>query len=505
MSESLLFWKLANDLVIKRQYRIVQVAETENEMWLENFSNKKAPVIRLLNHDIDWGNRLQRDIEFTTRNGEKIRKAFYKRQLTVLNVYISSYPPVDDYHYLLEKPHQLSNQKVLLHNVMLTKEQRHEGLSMLNDFFHEPIIIQEGQDGSIEELKQSTLQASVEKSKNEKKLFEFGKPFFTYIFIAIQVIVFILLELKGSSTNPENLIQFGAKYNPLILQGQWWRFITPIFLHIGVLHILMNTLALYYLGIAVEKIYGRMRFLWIYLFAGFAGSVASFVFTDNLSAGASGAIFGCFGALLYFGSVYPNLFFRTMGVNVLVVIGINLVFGFTASGIDNAGHLGGLAGGFLATGVVHLPKKKNWRRQLLFLVLTILLSAGFLIYGFRYSEASADPDVTNSLAQQYIKDKQYGKAEKLLNSYIDQHEGNAVTYFFLSYVELQHGQNENAKQHLMKAIRLNPRFHEAHYNLALIYYDEGNFQKAETEVQEALKYKDDKKYQTLLKEIQSRI
>ena len=110
------------------------------------------------------------------------------------------------------------------------------------------------------------------------------------------------MEMFGSSRNPYLLILFGAKYNPLILEGEWWRLITPMFLHIGLIHLVMNSFALYYLGTAVERIYGRYRFLFIYLFAGFAGTLASFLFSpDSISAGASGGIFGLFGALLFFG------------------------------------------------------------------------------------------------------------------------------------------------------------------------------------------------------------
>ena len=89
------------------------------------------------------------------------------------------------------------------------------------------------------------------------------------------------------------------------------------------------------------------------------GSFASLLFSPNISAGASGAIFGLFGALLYFGVTYPKLFFRTMGTNIFFVIGINLVFGFSFSGIDNAGHIGGLIGGFIGAAIAHFPRKKK--------------------------------------------------------------------------------------------------------------------------------------------------
>lgn len=78
--------------------------------------------------------------------------------------------------------------------------------------------------------------------------------------------MFILLEITGGSTNIENLIKYGAKYNPAIMEGEWWRFVTPIFLHIGLSHVIMNSIAIYFLGTIVERVYGRIRFILIYLF-----------------------------------------------------------------------------------------------------------------------------------------------------------------------------------------------------------------------------------------------
>ena len=141
--------------------------------------------------------------------------------------------------------------------------------------------------------------------------------------------IFLLMEAAGGSTSTSNLIRFGAKVNSLILEGEWWRLFTPIFVHIGLLHLVMNSIALYFLGVFTERIFGNVRFVFIYLFAGVAGTLSSLLFSPSISAGASGAIMGLFGALLYFGTVYPRLFFRTMGLNILIVLGINLLFGFT--------------------------------------------------------------------------------------------------------------------------------------------------------------------------------
>src|SRR5690625_7647167 len=94
----------------------------------------------------------------------------------------------------------------------------------------------------------------------------------------------------------------------------------------------------------------------------------------SISAGASGAIFVLFGALLYFGVNYKQIFLQTMGKGVLLVIGINVVFGFIVPQIDNAAHLGGLVAGFIASAIIHLPKKRDFRRQsLAFLVYIVMI------------------------------------------------------------------------------------------------------------------------------------
>ena len=121
-----------------------------------------------------------------------------------------------------------------------------------------------------------------------------------------------------------------------------------MFIHIGVFHLLFNLYALYALGPLVEGYYGHVRFLAIYLIAGLFGSLASYAFSPVPSAGASGAIFGLAGAIIvYFVRYRENFGARGRAIlqNMLLIIGINLVFGFTMSGIDNWGHIGGLVGG----------------------------------------------------------------------------------------------------------------------------------------------------------------
>lgn len=310
-----------------------------------------------------------------------------RRRLNVVSMYVSKYPPVDDYEHLLKAPYTpLETSQTNVTPILFAQGHEEEAFDQLNTLFQNGArhwhFRDAYEESEVRSLEQLVLTGAVQKEEKDRNLLEYGNPFFTYLFIAVQVAVFLLLEINGGSTNTDTLIRFGAKFNPLILDGEWWRFFTPIFLHIGVLHLLMNTMALYYLGTMVEKIFGRWRFLWIYLFSGFLGSVASFVFTPNLSAGASGAIFGCFGALLFFGFVNRSLFFRTIGMNVIVVIIINLIFGFTVPGIDNSGHIGGLIGGFLAAGVSYVPSQRNWSLQATFFLLSFLLTVFLLWAGY---------------------------------------------------------------------------------------------------------------------------
>ncbi|MDQ0213870.1 rhomboid protease GluP [Oikeobacillus pervagus] len=484
--EEYIFWRTAYFFIVEHGYRIAKMSENRKELWLEDLTNKQAHLIRLLQHDLDWSNSMQRDIEFVSLNGEQIRKRLMKREMKILNIYVSTYPPVDDYESRIKEPFVFpKGNKTIVSTIILSEPLMDDSFTQLSNIFQTPIhwqFQQEYEEQEVSTLQRVVLGNAVQQQDQDKRLMTFGKPFFTYILVAIQVIMFAILEFSGGSTNTETLIKFGAKYNPAILEGEWWRFFTPMVLHIGFLHLLMNTLALYYLGAEVERIFGKGRFLFIYIFSGFLGSVASFVFTANLSAGASGAIFGCFGALLYFGVMYPKLFFRTMGMNIIAVIVINLIFGFTVPGIDNAGHIGGLIGGFLATGVVHFPKKRRWKNQTAFTIVTMGLTILFLGIGFNNGFAKMNPNMVNSVAQQKIQEKQYDEAYEILTDYMSENgKESAESYFLLSYIEIQHKEYQQAEVHLNQAIELRGDFPEAHYNLSLLLSDKG-------EVEEALKH-----------------
>ncbi|MEI5905852.1 rhomboid family intramembrane serine protease [Bacillus spongiae] len=385
MKEDYLFWKLAEVFLRNHDYRVVSLSNSQNELWLENMSNKNAPIIRLLRYDIDWSNWIRRDLQRTGTNGERIRRKFMSRKIKVLTIYLSAFPPVDDYTWINETFYFSSRGRVTVDTILIDKNDTHTAFAKLHKYVENFTLVPMKDVFTLEDVKDARVRALQEaeiKQKEVKQLLQVSKPFFTYLLVITQCLLFLWLELQGGSTNPSVLQKYGAKDNLLILDGEWWRFFTPTFLHIGLLHLLMNTIALYFIGSEVERIFGKVRFLFIYLLSGMFGSMASFLFTDSLSAGASGAIFGCFGALLYFGYTYPQIFFRTMGMNVLLIIGINLLFGFSIQGIDNAAHIGGLLGGFVATGIVHFPNQKSLKSQGYFITGSLVILSAIFLIGF---------------------------------------------------------------------------------------------------------------------------
>jgi rhomboid protease GluP len=211
-----------------------------------------------------------------------------------------------------------------------------------------------------------------------------ARPYiFTIVFLVANLFVFLLMwERSGMSStvlwtafDDSVLFSFGAKTNYLIShEHEWWRFVTPIFIHVNLLHVVVNMYSLWVLGPWVEKLYGSARFVVFWIATGIAGVVASFFsvipgsrpgmlasflikYSDDPSAGASGALFGLVGVLFVFGLKYrrelPEGFKRAFGTGMLPVILLNLAIGFVGKGIiDNAAHLGGLVSGAAIAAVV---------------------------------------------------------------------------------------------------------------------------------------------------------
>lgn len=190
--------------------------------------------------------------------------------------------------------------------------------------------------------------------------------------VGVCVLVYLLEELAGGATNSATLLNLGANYGPFVRVGQWWRVFTAAFLHIGLTHLFLNMMVLYYLGRTIEELTGHLRMAVIYLVSILMGNLVSVAVQPvTISAGASTGIFGLFGAFLFMGSEFRQY---------LILVIINLVYDLIAPGIDIFGHLGGLVGGFLACALVGVPTLGEIHLRKRFLGGTILV-LGFVLLG----------------------------------------------------------------------------------------------------------------------------
>lgn len=180
--------------------------------------------------------------------------------------------------------------------------------------------------------------------------------------IAINLVVYLLTLIPGFG---RNLLYMGMSVNALIAQGEWWRIITSMFLHLGFTHVLFNMFSLFLFGPELEKIAGKMRFLTIYFLAGIFGIAASFLIEDPTyaSVGASGAIYGMFGAfaaLVY----YTRHLFPQLKQIILPLIVFSVIMTFLMPNINIPAHIGGLITGFILGFVYFNPKNMvRWREK----------------------------------------------------------------------------------------------------------------------------------------------
>ncbi|MBE5991718.1 rhomboid family intramembrane serine protease [Lacrimispora sp.] len=194
------------------------------------------------------------------------------------------------------------------------------------------------------------------------------KAFVNIGLIAVNVIYFLYLEMNGSTEDTQFMVSHGAMYAPLVIErGEYYRLITSTFMHFGINHIMNNMLILFILGDNLERALGHIKYLFFYLICGVGANVASMIinlsgYRNVVSAGASGAIFGVIGGLLYAVAVNRGQLEDLSTRQLVVVILCSLYFGFTSTGVDNAAHIGGLIIGIIM-GVVLYRRPRNGRSR----------------------------------------------------------------------------------------------------------------------------------------------
>ena len=365
-SDDLVVMSLINYFITEKNYNPMIIHGLNDEIWLENL-NEDYKIVRIVSHHIHNKEQLDFDKSKLSRIVKQVKKKTLSFKVKVLSIYTD-----------LEDDKILSND-----DIYINKEEDINNPKLTNVF---PNIVEKTKvdENGLEyfiKVTDNINQKNESKSKIAEKIFSFKKPIVTYSLIFICILVFILMYVLGNgSTDNYTLLVFGANVDTLTKNGDYYRLFTSMFLHIGILHLLCNMYSLYIIGKEVENVFGKVKYLIIYLLSGIAGSILSLAFNHNtICAGASGAIFGLLGALLYFGYYYRTYLGATLTRSIIPVIVLNLIIGFTSSGIDNAAHIGGLVGGILIAMAVGVPDKSNNNNKINGIVLS-LIYFGFIIY-----------------------------------------------------------------------------------------------------------------------------
>lgn len=366
-NKDVIIMKLLHYFITEQNYNPVVLHGAKDEIWLENM-NGDYKIVRLVSNYIHNNEQL----DFDTFKTRKIVKNIKKKTLNVTMPVLSIYVDLGDNV-------ELKNQKDI-DFVRLDTEDDVKKYDFL--YTHFPDIdkkltfTEKGMNLFLKITDDINKKNMIEAQKVEE-IFTPKKPIVTTIIIVINVLIFLI----GMGLGIQNdLIATFGNFKSSIQAGEYYRLFTSMFLHGDIFHIAFNMYALYILGSQAEGFFGRTKFAIIYILSGLSGSLLSMLLNTNaISIGASGAIFGILGALLYFGYNFRVYLGNTLIREILPVILINLAFGFLYPNIDNYGHIGGLIGGITTSMALGFTTRSNKTDKINGIIITIVLFA-FLIY-----------------------------------------------------------------------------------------------------------------------------
>lgn len=243
--------------------------------------------------------------------------------------------------------------------------------------------------------------AIADSNEFRKRLDALGtKGYASRAIIAANVVVFLAMIWAGAGIlvpDPQVHLRWGSNYAPLTANGEWWRLVSSMFLHFGLIHLALNMWCLYAFGILTERLYGSARFVCIYLCAGATGSLLSLAWNPGAnSAGASGAVFGVLGALIAFvldkRNGVPRSIVMAQRGSLLAFAGYNLVFGAIHPAIDNAAHIGGLIAGAVLGKCLARPLDPQGRAQSGRLRPVVIVAAWLMLALIAYRAISTAAD-----------------------------------------------------------------------------------------------------------------
>lgn len=309
-------------------------------------------IVRLVLGYIHNKEQLDFDNFKVNRLTKQIKMKTFTLKMKVLSLYLDLNEDVELVETKMNYPVRAENEKNIMKNETIKK--------YFPDITDKLKFTEEGAK-LYEKINSDILKKNLDSSEKINDLFSPKKPIITYLLIGIMTILLIFMYLVGNGTidgmDVKTLYDFGA----LVKNGSWIRLITSMFLHIGLIHFIMNAWSLKILGKQVENFYGHAKTLLIFLYSGVIGNLLSVILMNEqtISAGASGAIFGLMGALLYFAINQRTYMGEALKSQILPVIIVNLLASFMIPGINVYAHIGGLIGGIIISTFLGIKYKTS--------------------------------------------------------------------------------------------------------------------------------------------------
>lgn len=359
--------KLLHYFITEKNYNPVILQGAKNEIWLENMK-ENYKIVRIVSEYIHNDEQLDFDLFKAKKVGKSIKAKTFSFDMNILTIYMD----------LGDNAHIENNYKNMM-MVKISDEDDLVNLDVLHDDFPDIRKKLKFTENGMElfiKITEDINRKNQTDARRVDEVFEKKTPYVSYTLIALNILIYFVSILFGKY---DDVINTFCLYGPFVRMGDYYRLITSIFLHGDIFHLFFNCYALYVIGPQLESFMGKAKFLFIYIFSGILGGLLSMAMSNSASIGASGAIFGLLGGMLYFGYHYRLYLGSVLKSQIIPLIILNLFLGFINTGIDNFAHIGGLIGGVLATSVVGVKYKSSRFEQINGTIITIILTL-FILY-----------------------------------------------------------------------------------------------------------------------------
>ncbi len=368
--------KLLHYFIIEKGYNPIILQGAKNEIWLENLSNDYK-IVRISSDYIHNNEQFNFDIFKTRQILKKIKRKTLSFNMNILNIFVNLGENVNIDNFDIDKIDIVSANSIdSLKNYDFINQN-------FPDIVKKTIFSENGIDLFIK-LTSEINKKGESDAQMVEDVFKKRKPIVTTSLIIINIIVYVLCFIFNGNLfeiDANFLANNGGLISVNNMGTEFYRLITSAFLHADLIHIFFNCYALYIIGSQLESFYGKTKYLVIYFFSAIIGNLLALLFLSDstVAVGASGAIFGLFGSLLYFGYQYRAYLESALKTQILPLLLFNLALGFVIPGIGNGAHIGGLIGGVLISMAVGVKNRTSKNEQMNGIIMSIILTS-FLIY-----------------------------------------------------------------------------------------------------------------------------